>query len=57
LWRLVQANVLIAAGTLVVAIGSVFARYGRGSVFAASLTVGAMLMFGGFITTRIPARR
>lgn len=57
LWRLARANVLIAVGTLVVAIGSIFARYGRGSVFAISLAVGALLMFGGFMTTRIPARR
>jgi hypothetical protein len=57
LWRLARANVLIAVGTLVVAIGSIFARYGRGSVFAISLAVGALLMFRGFMTTRVPARR
>jgi len=55
--RLARANLLIAAGTVVVAVGSTFARYGRGSVFAVGLAVGAALMFSGFLTTRIPIHR
>ena len=55
--ELVVANSLIATGTSVVAVGSVFARYGRGSVFAAGLAVGVALMFVGFLRTRFPATR
>ena len=53
--QLLLANSLIAAGTFVVALGSVFARYGRGSVFAVALAAGVGLMFVGFLHTRPPA--
>jgi hypothetical protein len=52
LQRLAAGNILIAAGTFVVAVGSGFARYGGGSVFAVGLLVGVCLMFAGFIRTR-----
>jgi hypothetical protein len=50
--RLAGANVLIAAGTLIVAIASGFARYGRGVIFAVGLFVGVSVMFAGFLMTR-----
>jgi hypothetical protein len=50
--RLVAANVLIAAGTTVVAIGSGFAFYGDGWPFAIGLMAGVSLMFWGFLKTR-----
>jgi hypothetical protein len=50
--RLVAANVLIAAGTTVVAIGSGFAFYGDGWPFAVGLVAGVSLMFWGFLKTR-----
>lgn len=49
---LARGNVLIAAGTFIVAVGSGFARYGQGSIFAVSLLIGVSLMFMGFIATR-----
>lgn len=49
---LTKANVLIAAGTAIVAVGSAFARYGRGSIFAVGLLVGVCVMFAGFLRTR-----
>ena len=55
--KLVAANFLIALGTLVVAVGSTFARYGQGSVFAAGLALGIGLMFAGFLRARAPATR
>ena len=54
--RLAVANFLIALGTLVVAIASGFARYGRGAFFAVGLLAGISIMFGGFLKTR-PAPR
>jgi hypothetical protein len=53
--RLATANVLIAAGTVVVAVGGALARRGQGSVFAVSLLVGVGLMFTGFLRTRARA--
>ena len=50
--RLAVANVLIAAGTTVVAAGSAFARYGQGSVFAITLFAGVTLMFVGFLRAK-----
>jgi hypothetical protein len=50
--RLALANVLIAAGTTVVASASALARYGQGSLFAVGLLVGVSLMFLGFVRTR-----
>ncbi|MFN2526164.1 MAG: hypothetical protein ABR505_07860 [Actinomycetota bacterium] len=52
--RLALANLLIATGTLVVAVGSGFARYGHGAPFALGLLVGVSLMFLGFLRTRPP---
>ncbi len=50
--RLAFANVLIAAGTTIVAAGSAFARYGQGSVFAVTLFAGVTLMFVGFLNAK-----
>ena len=50
--RLAVANGLIAAGTVVVALGSGFAFYGRGLPFAIGLFAGVCLMFVGFLRTR-----
>ncbi len=50
--RLAVANSLIALGTLVVAVASGFARYGRGTVFAVGLLAGISIMFAGFLRTR-----
>lgn len=50
--RLAVANFLIALGTLVVAVASGFARYGRGAVFAVGLLGGVSVMFAGFLMTR-----
>lgn len=50
--RIAAANVLIAAGTFVVALASGFARYGQGSVFAVGLLAGVVLMFAGFLRSR-----
>ena len=49
--RLATGNILIAAGTFVVAVGSGFARYGGGSIFAIGLLAGVTLMFVGFLRT------
>ncbi|HEX2236601.1 MAG TPA: hypothetical protein VHK89_10025 [Actinomycetota bacterium] len=53
--KLALANGLIAAGTVVVALGSGFAFYGRGLPFAVGLFVGVCLMFWGFLHARPPA--
>lgn len=53
--RLATANILIAAGTFVVAVGSGAARYGQGAIFAIGLLVGVSLMFWGFLKTRTNA--
>ncbi|HEX2241246.1 MAG TPA: hypothetical protein VHJ82_08925 [Actinomycetota bacterium] len=50
--RLALANLLIATGTFVVAVGSGFARYGQGALLALGLVVGVSLMFLGFLMTR-----
>jgi len=50
--RLAVANSLIALGTLVVAVASGFARYGRGAVFSVGLLAGISVMFAGFLKTR-----
>jgi hypothetical protein len=50
--RLALANSLIALGTLVVAVASGFARYGRGAFFAVGLLAGISIMFAGFLKTR-----
>lgn len=52
---LVVANLLIAAGTVVVGVGSGFAFRGRGLPFAIGLFVGVCLMFWGFLKTRVRA--
>lgn len=52
--RLAQGNALIAAGTTVLALGSAFARQGRGSVFAVGLAAGATIMYAGFLRTSAP---
>jgi hypothetical protein len=54
--RLASGNILIAAGTFVVAVGSGFARYAAGSIFAIGLLAGVTLMFAGFLRTlsRLP---
>ena len=49
------ANVMIAAGTLIVAVGSGFAFYGKGWPFALGLLVGVSVMYAGFLRTRAPA--
>ncbi|MGH2736488.1 MAG: hypothetical protein ACRDKZ_12990 [Actinomycetota bacterium] len=58
--RLAGANLLIAAGTTVVAVASEVARLANGSaggsVFAIGLLVGVSLMFAGFLRTRAPRR-
>jgi hypothetical protein len=54
--RLAQGNGLIAAGTVVVALGSAFARQGQGSVFAVGLAVGVSVMYLGFLRTSSPPR-
>jgi hypothetical protein len=54
--RLAEANLLIAAGTTVVAAGSEVARVGTGSTqglaFAVGLFLGVSLMFLGFLRSR-----
>jgi hypothetical protein len=50
--RIAVGNGLIASGTLVVALGSGFAFYGRGLPFAVGLFAGVCLMFWGFLKTR-----
>jgi hypothetical protein len=55
--RLAQGNGLIAAGTVVVALGSAFARQGEGSVFAVGLAVGVTVMYLGFLRTGSPSGR
>jgi hypothetical protein len=55
--RVAQGNALIAAGTVVVALGSAFARHGRGSIFAAGLAAGVSVMFAGFLRTSSSTRR
>jgi hypothetical protein len=54
---LVAANLLIAAGTSVVAIGSGFAFYGEGWPFSVGLSAGVCLMFWGFLKTQTQARQ
>lgn len=51
--NLTKGNVLIAVGTAIVALGSAFARFGRGSVFAVGLLIGVCVMFAGFLRTRL----
>jgi hypothetical protein len=55
--RLAQGNALIAVGTVVVALGSAFARQGQGSVFAVGLAVGVSVMYAGFLRTTSPVRQ
>ena len=54
--RLATANLLIAAGTFLVAAASIAVRLGRGSevamLFSVGLLVGVSLMFAGFLRTR-----
>jgi hypothetical protein len=51
---LALANLMIAAGTLIVAVGSGFAFYGEGWPFALGLLVGVSVMYAGFLKTRPP---
>jgi hypothetical protein len=53
--RLAVANLLIAGGTFVVAVASIFARYGNGSIFSVGLLAGIVVMFAGFMKTQTPA--
>jgi hypothetical protein len=54
--RLATGNILIAAGTFVVAAASIAVRLGKGSevamLFSAGLLTGISLMFAGFLRTR-----
>ncbi|MGH2704184.1 MAG: hypothetical protein ACRDJ4_03565 [Actinomycetota bacterium] len=50
--RLAFANLLIAGGTFIVAVASVFARYGQGSIFSVGLLAGIVTMFAGFMKTQ-----
>jgi hypothetical protein len=54
--RLAAGNLLIAAGTFVVAAASIAVRLGRGSevamLFSVGLLAGISLMFSGFLRTR-----
>lgn len=54
LQALAKGNILIAAGTFVVAVASGFARLGQGLFFAVGLLAGVSLMFVGFLATRGP---
>jgi hypothetical protein len=54
--RLAQGNALIALGTMVVALGSAFARQGQGAVFAVGLAAGVSVMFAGFLRTSSAGR-
>ncbi|MDQ3645745.1 MAG: hypothetical protein M3345_02275, partial [Actinomycetota bacterium] len=47
--RLAFANLWIALGTFIVAVGSGFARYGQGRYFAMGLVLGVTAMFVGFL--------
>ena len=49
--RLARGNALIAVGTVIVALGSAFARQGSGSIFAVALAAGVSVMFAGFLQT------
>lgn len=55
--NLATGNLLIAFGTTVVAIGSAFARAGRGAYFAVGLAAGVSIMYAGFLRTRAVAPR
>lgn len=50
--NLAIGNILIAVGTLVAAVASIFARFGSGSIFAVGLLAGIVIMFAGFLKTR-----
>lgn len=50
--RLAAGNVLIATGTFVVALASIFARQGKGEIFSIGLLLGVTTMFSGFLKTR-----
>ena len=55
----VRANILIAAGVTIVAVGSTaLVRYGRGSAFSVTLALGVIVMFIGFLlASRAPRHR
>jgi len=55
----VRANLLIALGVTVVAIGSTaLVRYGRGAAFSVTLAIGVTVMFVGFLlASRAPRHR
>lgn len=50
--QIALANGLIALGTVVVAVGSAFARVGRGLYFSLGLAAGVTIMFIGFLLTQ-----
>lgn len=50
--RLAAGNILIAAGTTIVALASALSRFARGSIFAIGLLIGVSVMFAGFMRTR-----
>lgn len=52
--RLVGANLLIAAGTIIVGAASVFIRYGQDALFSVGLLAGVTVMFLGFLKSRPP---
>jgi hypothetical protein len=55
----VRANLLIALGVTIVAIGSTaLVRYGRGAAFSVTLAIGVAVMFVGFLlASRAPRHR
>lgn len=56
--RLVQGNLLIAAGTLILsASGTLAGRLGKDRAFAITLTVGIAALFGGFLVAGTGPRR
>jgi hypothetical protein len=56
--RHTMANVLIAAGTLVLsASGSFAGRLGEDRAFAVTLVVGVVVLFAGFLVASVPTRR
>jgi len=53
----VRANLLIAVGVTIVAIGSTaLVKYGRGAAFSITLAIGVTVMFGGFLLASRPPR-
>lgn len=51
--RIAMSNILIAAGTVVAAVASILARFGRASVLGIGLLIAVSLMFAGFLRSRV----